>query len=101
MQSLPEVLRSALAVPASLVPFAIGVLLAALVGTMLLRWAMRARVERRERLRCPVYRSMTRVVFGIAPDGTAIEVERCALLARRPNLACRCDCLATANEKAA
>ena len=93
MEALREFVTSALGMPASVIPFAIGVLLVALAGYLLLMWAIRARGERRERLRCPAYHSMTRVVFGLASDGTPIEVRRCALFSRRRIVPCRYDCL--------
>ena len=96
MQTYRELLGGALTLPdASLMPFAIGVLLVALVGYGVLRWAMRVRVARAARVYCPVHHATARVRLRIDPDGTPTEVESCDLLTRRGFRACDAACLKT------
>ena len=96
MQTYREFLGGALTLPdASLLPFAIGVLLVAAVAYGVLRWAMRVRVERRARVYCPVHHATARVRLRLDPDGMPIEVEGCDLLTRRGLRACDSACLKT------
>jgi hypothetical protein len=96
MQSLRELLNGALTLPeASLMPFAIGVLLVAVAAYTVLRWAMRVRVERRARVYCPVHHATARVRLRLDPDGTPVDVEGCDLLTRRGLRSCDAACLRT------
>ncbi|MGH7354193.1 MAG: hypothetical protein ACRELS_06380 [Candidatus Rokuibacteriota bacterium] len=102
MESLREFLSNGLSLPdASLMPFAIGVLLVAVGAYGVLRWAMRARVERRVRVHCPVHDATTTVLCRLGPDGTPVEIERCDLLTRSGLRACDSACLKTLVEQAA
>jgi hypothetical protein len=96
MQSLREFVNGALALPdASLMPFAIGVLLVAVAAYAGLRWAMRVRVERRAHVYCPVHHATASVRLRLDPDGTPIEVDGCDLLTRRGLRTCDAACLKT------
>ena len=102
MESFREFLSGALSLPdASLMPFAIGVLLVAAGAYGVLRWAMRARVERRARVYCPVHHTRARVQWRLGREGTPVELERCDLLTRRGLRACDSACLKTLVEHAA
>jgi hypothetical protein len=104
MQGFRGFLSGALTLPdASLMPFAIGVLLVAVATYGLLRWAMRAQGERRVRVYvyCPVHHATTRVLCRLQPDGTPVAIECCDLLTRRGLSTCNAACLNTLVEHAA
>jgi hypothetical protein len=95
MNTLPGSLGAALSLPdATLMPFALAILVAALAVYGLLRWAMRSGREGHVRVRvyCPVHRTRTHVLCRLGPRGAPLAIERCDLT---PLDTCDADCLSS------